>query len=39
MQLSVGIETDEDRRMAALLQTPRGIMDWAAVRNFLEMRA
>jgi 2-polyprenyl-6-methoxyphenol hydroxylase-like FAD-dependent oxidoreductase len=38
MQLGVGIETDEDRRMATLLQTPRGIMDWTAMPNFLEMR-
>jgi len=33
MQTGVGIETDEDCRMA-LLQTPRGIMDWIAVPNF-----
>jgi 2-polyprenyl-6-methoxyphenol hydroxylase-like FAD-dependent oxidoreductase len=38
MQLGVGIETDEDRRMAALLQSPRGIMDWIAMPNFLDMR-
>jgi 2-polyprenyl-6-methoxyphenol hydroxylase-like FAD-dependent oxidoreductase len=38
MQLGVGIETDEDRRMATLLQTPQGIMDWTATPNFLEMR-
>jgi 2-polyprenyl-6-methoxyphenol hydroxylase-like FAD-dependent oxidoreductase len=38
MQLGVGIETDEDRRMATLLQTPNGIMDWIAVPNFLDMR-
>jgi 2-polyprenyl-6-methoxyphenol hydroxylase-like FAD-dependent oxidoreductase len=37
-QLGVGIETDEDRRMASLLQTPKGIMDWIAMPNFLEMR-
>jgi 2-polyprenyl-6-methoxyphenol hydroxylase-like FAD-dependent oxidoreductase len=37
-QLGVGIETGEDRRIANLLQTPRGIMDWIAVPNFLEMR-
>jgi 2-polyprenyl-6-methoxyphenol hydroxylase-like FAD-dependent oxidoreductase len=39
MQLGVGIETDEDRRLAKLLQTPKGILDWAAAANFLEMRA
>jgi 2-polyprenyl-6-methoxyphenol hydroxylase-like FAD-dependent oxidoreductase len=38
-QLGVGIETDEDRRLSKLLQTPKGIMDWVAVPNFLEMRA
>ena len=38
MQLGVGIETDEDRRMATLLQTPNGVMDWIAVPNFLDMR-
>ena len=38
MQLGVGIETDEDRRMASLLQTPKGIMDWIAMPNFLETR-
>jgi 2-polyprenyl-6-methoxyphenol hydroxylase-like FAD-dependent oxidoreductase len=38
MQLGVGIETDEDRRLSKLLQTPKGIMDWIAVPNFLEMR-
>ena len=37
MQLGVGIETDEDRRFAKLLQTPKGIMDWAAAANFLDM--
>lgn len=37
-QLGVGIETDEDRRMANLLQTPKGIMDWIAMPNFLETR-
>src|ERR1700730_3757675 len=30
-QLGVGIETDEDRRLSKLLQTPKGIMDWIAV--------
>jgi 2-polyprenyl-6-methoxyphenol hydroxylase-like FAD-dependent oxidoreductase len=39
MQLGVGIKTDEDRRFARLLQTPKGIMDWAAAANFLDMRA
>jgi 2-polyprenyl-6-methoxyphenol hydroxylase-like FAD-dependent oxidoreductase len=37
-QLGVGIETDEDRRMANLLRTPKGIMDWIATPNFLDMR-
>jgi 2-polyprenyl-6-methoxyphenol hydroxylase-like FAD-dependent oxidoreductase len=37
-QLGVGIETDDDRRLSELLQTPKGIMDWIAVPNFLEMR-
>jgi 2-polyprenyl-6-methoxyphenol hydroxylase-like FAD-dependent oxidoreductase len=37
-QLGVGIETDEDRRLSKMLQTPKGIMDWIAVPNFLEMR-
>jgi 2-polyprenyl-6-methoxyphenol hydroxylase-like FAD-dependent oxidoreductase len=37
-QLGVGIETEEDRRLSKLLQTPKGIMDWIAVPNFLEMR-
>jgi 2-polyprenyl-6-methoxyphenol hydroxylase-like FAD-dependent oxidoreductase len=39
MQLGVGIKTDEDRRFAKLLQTPKGIMDWIAAANFLDMRA
>src|SRR5262245_34792465 len=38
MQLGVGIETDDDRRFARLLQSPKGILDWIAVPNFLEMR-
>src|SRR5215470_14810953 len=38
MQLGVGIETDDDRRFAKLLQSPKGILDWIAVPNFLEMR-
>ena len=37
-QLGVDIETDGDRRMAKLLQTPKGIMDWIAMPNFLDMR-
>jgi 2-polyprenyl-6-methoxyphenol hydroxylase-like FAD-dependent oxidoreductase len=37
-QLGVGIETDVDRRMAKLLQTPKGIMDWIAMPNFLDMQ-
>lgn len=39
MQLGVGIKTDEDRRFAKLLQTPKGIMDWVAAASFLDMRA
>ena len=38
MQLSIGIETDEDRRFAKLLQSPQDILDWIAVPNFLETR-
>ena len=38
-QLGVGIETDEDRRLSKVLQSPRGILDWIAVPNFLNMRA
>jgi 2-polyprenyl-6-methoxyphenol hydroxylase-like FAD-dependent oxidoreductase len=37
-QLGVGIATDEDRIFAKLLQTPKGILDWIAVPNFLEQR-
>jgi 2-polyprenyl-6-methoxyphenol hydroxylase-like FAD-dependent oxidoreductase len=33
--LGVGVETEEDRRMWALLQDPRAMMDWIAVPNFL----
>ena len=35
MQLGVGIETDEDRRFAKSLQSPKGILDWIAVPSFL----
>ncbi|MFY9695147.1 MAG: FAD-dependent monooxygenase [Xanthobacteraceae bacterium] len=38
MQLGIGIETDEDRAFAKLLQSPKGILDWIAVPNFLEAR-
>ena len=38
MQLGVDIKTDEDGRLANLLRTPKGIMDWIAVPNFLDMR-
>jgi len=34
-QLGVGIESDDDRRMAKLLQSPRAILDWIAAPNFL----
>jgi 2-polyprenyl-6-methoxyphenol hydroxylase-like FAD-dependent oxidoreductase len=37
-QLGVGIETEEDRRLAKVLQTPKGILDWIGVQNFLDMR-
>jgi 2-polyprenyl-6-methoxyphenol hydroxylase-like FAD-dependent oxidoreductase len=39
MQLGVGIESDEDRRFAKLLQSPKGILDWIAVPNFLAARS
>jgi 2-polyprenyl-6-methoxyphenol hydroxylase-like FAD-dependent oxidoreductase len=38
MQLGVGIESEEDRRFAKLLQSPNGILDWIAVPNFLDGR-
>jgi len=38
MQLGVGIVSDEDRAFAKLLQTPKGILDWIAVPNFLDQR-
>jgi 2-polyprenyl-6-methoxyphenol hydroxylase-like FAD-dependent oxidoreductase len=38
MQLGIGIETDEDRRFAELLKSPKGILDWIAVPNFLNAR-
>jgi 2-polyprenyl-6-methoxyphenol hydroxylase-like FAD-dependent oxidoreductase len=34
-QLGVGIKTEDDRRMANLLQTPHGVLDWVSVPNFL----
>jgi 2-polyprenyl-6-methoxyphenol hydroxylase-like FAD-dependent oxidoreductase len=37
-QLGVGIANDDDRRMAKLLQTPRGILDLIAMPNFLAQR-
>lgn len=39
MQLGVGIETDEDRAFAELLQSPKGILNWIAVPNFLNARS
>src|SRR5215468_6469813 len=33
-----GVETDEDRRFAELLRTPKGILDWVGVPGFLSMR-
>lgn len=38
MQLGVGIETDEDRKLAELLRTPKGVLDWFGAPNFLTMR-
>ena len=38
MQLGVGITTDGDRSFAKLLQTPKGILDWIGVPNFLDPR-
>ena len=38
MQLGVGIQTKEDRVFAKLLQSPKGILDWIAVPNFLDAR-
>ena len=38
MQLGVGIKTDDDRTLAKLLQSPKGILDWIAVPNFLDAR-
>lgn len=35
MQLGVGVQTDEDRKFAKLLNSPRGILDYIAVPNFL----
>jgi 2-polyprenyl-6-methoxyphenol hydroxylase-like FAD-dependent oxidoreductase len=35
LQLGVGITSDEDRKFAQLLQSPKGILDWIAVPNFL----
>ena len=34
-QLGVNLETDEDRRMSQLLQSPGAILNWVAVPNFL----
>lgn len=38
MQLGVGIETDEDRAFAKLLQSRKDILDWIAVPNLLNAR-
>src|SRR6516225_7935561 len=38
MRLGVGTQTNEDRAFAKLLQSPRGILDWIAVPNFLYAR-
>ena len=37
-QLGVGIETDDDRKLAKILQSPKGVLDWIGVPNFLAMR-
>ena len=37
-QLGVGIETDDDRELAKILQSPKGVLDWIGVPNFLAMR-
>jgi len=34
-QLGVDLKTDDDRRMAKLLQSPNAILDWIGVPNFL----
>jgi 2-polyprenyl-6-methoxyphenol hydroxylase-like FAD-dependent oxidoreductase len=39
MQLGVGIKTDDDRAFAKLLRSPKGILDWIAVPNFLDARS
>jgi 2-polyprenyl-6-methoxyphenol hydroxylase-like FAD-dependent oxidoreductase len=39
MQLGVGVKTDDDRAFAKLLQSPKGILDWIAVPNFLDARS
>jgi hypothetical protein len=37
--MGVNLRTEEDRRMWALLQDPRAMMDWIAVPNFLKAAA
>lgn len=37
-QLGVGIESDEDRQLSRLLQSPKDILDWIAMPNFLDRR-
>src|SRR5688572_5686687 len=37
--MGVNLKTEEDRRMWALLQDPRAMMDWIAVPNFLKAAA
>ena len=34
-QLGIGIKTEDDRKLAKVLQTPRGILDLVSVPNFL----
>jgi 2-polyprenyl-6-methoxyphenol hydroxylase-like FAD-dependent oxidoreductase len=34
--MGVNLETEEDRRMHALLQSPSAMLDWIAVPNFLD---
>src|ERR1043166_930839 len=36
--LGVGIKTNEDRKLAELLRTPKGVLDWFGAPNFLSMR-
>jgi len=35
MQFGVGIKTEDDRRLAKVLQSPKGMLDWVSMPNFL----